>query len=123
MVAAYVHNATSPELGKIGVLVALKSTADKDKLTTLARQIAMHVAAASPLAITPGHMSKDVVERERNIIRDQLLRNHVSVLEGTAKPPVDQPARPSGTDDLAVTLEPDFAGGITGQILALGVGQ
>jgi elongation factor Ts len=67
VVAAYVHNATSPELGKIGVLVALKSTADKQKLTTLARQIAMHVAAAAPLAITPEHMSKDVVERERNI--------------------------------------------------------
>ena len=39
MVAAYVHNAASPELGKIGVLVALKSTADKDKLAALAKQI------------------------------------------------------------------------------------
>ena len=67
VVAAYVHNATSPELGKIGVLVALKSTADKDKLTTLARQVAMHVAAAAPLAITPEHLSKDVVERERGV--------------------------------------------------------
>jgi elongation factor Ts len=67
VVAAYVHNASSPELGKIGVLVALKSTADKDKLTALARQIAMHVAAAAPLAITPEHLSKDVVERERGV--------------------------------------------------------
>ena len=67
VVAAYVHNATSPELGKIGVLVALKSSGDKDKLTALARQIAMHVAAASPLAITPEHLSKDVVERERGV--------------------------------------------------------
>jgi elongation factor Ts len=67
VVAAYVHNATSPELGKIGVLVALKSNADKDKLTALARQIAMHVAAASPLAIMPEHLSKDVVERERGV--------------------------------------------------------
>ena len=67
VVAAYVHNAASPELGKIGVLVALKSTADKEKLTALARQIAMHVAAAAPLAMTPEHLSKDVVERERGI--------------------------------------------------------
>src|ERR1700685_1385242 len=67
VVAAYVHNATSPELGKIGVLVALKSGADKDKLTALARQLAMHVAAAAPLAITPEHLSKDVVERERGV--------------------------------------------------------
>ncbi len=67
VVAAYVHNAASPELGKIGVLVALKSTADEAKLSALAKQIAMHVAAASPLAITPEHLSKDVVERERNV--------------------------------------------------------
>ncbi|HEX4105433.1 MAG TPA: translation elongation factor Ts [Rhizomicrobium sp.] len=67
VVAAYVHNASSPELGKIGVLVALKSTADQTKLSALAKQLAMHVAAASPLAITPEHLSKDVVERERNV--------------------------------------------------------
>ncbi|HXR95071.1 MAG TPA: translation elongation factor Ts, partial [Rhizomicrobium sp.] len=67
VVAAYVHNATSPELGKIGVLVALKSTADQAKLSALAKQLAMHVAAASPLAITPEHLSKEVVERERNV--------------------------------------------------------
>jgi elongation factor Ts len=67
VVAAYVHNAASPELGKIGVLVALKSTADQTKLSALAKQLAMHVAAASPLAITPEHLSKDVVERERNV--------------------------------------------------------
>ena len=67
VVAAYVHNATSPELGKIGVLVALKSTADEVKLSALAKQIAMHIAAANPLALTPEHLSKDVVERERNV--------------------------------------------------------
>src|SRR6202453_4917456 len=67
VVAAYVHNPASPELGKIGVLVGLKSSADKEKLSALAKQLAMHVAAASPLAITPEHLSKDVVERERNV--------------------------------------------------------
>jgi elongation factor Ts len=67
VVAAYVHNAASPELGKIGVLVALKSAGDEGKLSALAKQIAMHVAAANPLAITPEHLSKDVVERERNV--------------------------------------------------------
>ena len=67
VVAAYVHNATSPELGKIGVLVALKSSGDEAKLSALAKQIAMHIAAASPLALTPEHLSKDVVERERNV--------------------------------------------------------
>jgi elongation factor Ts len=67
VVSSYVHNAASPELGKIGVLVALKSTADKDKLNALGKQIAMHIAAASPLALTPAHLDPAVVERERAV--------------------------------------------------------
>jgi elongation factor Ts len=67
VVATYVHNASSPELGKIGVLVALKSTADKTKLAALGKQIAMHIAAAAPLALTPEHLSPDVIARERAI--------------------------------------------------------
>jgi elongation factor Ts len=67
VVSAYVHNASSPELGKIGVLVALKSAADKDKLNALGRQIAMHVAAAAPLALTPAHLDPAVVAKEREI--------------------------------------------------------
>ncbi|MBV9571137.1 MAG: elongation factor Ts [Alphaproteobacteria bacterium] len=70
VVATYVHNAASPELGKIGVLVGLKSTADQAKLAQLGRQIAMHVAAAAPLALTPEHLPQDLVERERDIQRD-----------------------------------------------------
>ncbi len=69
-VAAYVHNASTPELGKIGVLVALKSTADQGKLAALAKQIAMHVAAASPLAISPEHLSKEIVDREYAVQAD-----------------------------------------------------
>jgi elongation factor Ts len=70
VVTSYVHNAASPELGKIGVLVALKSSGDKEKLTALGKQIAMHVAAAAPLALTPEHLSKDVVDREHAIQAD-----------------------------------------------------
>src|SRR6202012_5688295 len=67
VVATYVHNAAGPELGKIGVLVALKSTADKAKLGALGRQIAMHIAAASPIALTPEHIPADVIAREKAI--------------------------------------------------------
>jgi elongation factor Ts len=70
VVASYVHNAASPELGKIGVLIAVKSSADKTKLAALGKQLAMHVAAAAPLALTPEHLSKDVVERERAVQAD-----------------------------------------------------
>jgi elongation factor Ts len=67
VVSAYVHNASSPELGKIGVLVGLKSTADKDKLNALGKQIAMHVAAANPLALTVEHLDPALVAKERDI--------------------------------------------------------
>ncbi|HTQ12418.1 MAG TPA: translation elongation factor Ts [Rhizomicrobium sp.] len=69
VVGTYVHNASpdSPELGKIGVLVALKSSADKGKLSALARQLAMHVAAAAPIALTAEHIPADVLARERAI--------------------------------------------------------
>jgi elongation factor Ts len=67
VVATYVHNASSPELGKIGVLVALKSTADKTKLAALGKQLAMHIAAAAPLALTAEHLSPEVIARERAI--------------------------------------------------------
>lgn len=75
VVAAYVHNPASPELGKIGVLVGLKSTADKDKLSALAKQLAMHVAAAAPLALTQAHMAKDVVDREYAIQKDLAMQS------------------------------------------------
>ena len=70
VVASYIHNAASPELGKIGVLIAVKSSADKTKLAALGKQLAMHVAAAAPLALTPEHLSKEVVERERAVQAD-----------------------------------------------------
>jgi elongation factor Ts len=75
VVAAYVHNPASPELGKIGVLLALKSSGDKDKLSALAKQLAMHVAAAAPLALTQAHMDKAVVDREYAIQKDLALQS------------------------------------------------
>jgi elongation factor Ts len=75
VVAAYVHNAAGPELGNIGVLVGLKSSADKDKLSALAKNLAMHVAAAAPLALTREHLDKAVVEREYNVQKDIALQS------------------------------------------------
>jgi elongation factor Ts len=71
VVASYVHNATGPDLGKIGVLVALESTADATKLMALGKQLAMHIAAASPLALSIADVPADVVARERAIYSDQ----------------------------------------------------
>ena len=70
VVASYVHNAVAPDLGKIGVLVALESAADVGKLAALGKQIAMHIAAANPLALSVEALDPQVVARERAIHAD-----------------------------------------------------
>jgi elongation factor Ts len=66
-VVSYVHNAAAPGLGKIGVLVALESTAPAETLQALGKQLAMHVAAANPLALTGDALDPALIERERSI--------------------------------------------------------
>ena len=71
VVASYMHNAAAPGLGKIGVLVALESEGDKDKLEAFGKQVAMHIAATSPLALTREEVDPAVVERERSVFIEQ----------------------------------------------------
>jgi elongation factor Ts len=71
IVASYVHNALAPNIGKIGVLVALESSADAAKLQELGKQIAMHVAAARPEALSIADVDAKALERERNVLAEQ----------------------------------------------------
>ena len=70
-VAAYVHGALKPGLGKIGVLVALESDADSGTLDGLGKQLAMHVAAARPEWASIDEVSPEALARERNILGEQ----------------------------------------------------
>ena len=71
VVVSYVHNAVVSGLGKIGVLVGLQSSAPAEVLEPLGRQIAMHIAAANPLALDENGLDPAVVERERAIAREK----------------------------------------------------
>jgi len=71
VVVPYVHNQVVPGLGKIGVLVALESAAPSETLTALGKQIAMHVAAANPLALNADELDPELVERERAIAMEK----------------------------------------------------
>jgi len=75
VVATYIHNAAAPGMGKIGVLVALESTGDKDKLAALGKNIAMHVAATNPLALNVDDLDADVVAKERKALSDEALES------------------------------------------------
>jgi elongation factor Ts len=71
VVASYVHNQVSDGLGKIGVLVALEGDAPADVLEPLGKQIAMHIAAAFPLALSSGDIDPALLERERAIASEK----------------------------------------------------
>ena len=73
VVSDYVHNAVAGHktLGKIGVLVALESSADTEKLSAFGRQLAMHIAAAAPLAMSIDELDSDAIEKERAIYLEQ----------------------------------------------------
>ena len=71
VVATYIHNGIGDGLGKIGVLVAVETTGDKEAAAAFGRQVAMHVAAANPLALTPEEVDPAAVEREKAIYAEQ----------------------------------------------------
>ncbi|MDC0344713.1 translation elongation factor Ts [Alphaproteobacteria bacterium] len=71
VVSAYVHNVARDGLGKIGVLVALESAGDQAILGKAAKQIAMHVAASKPLALSREDLDPQVIERERAVLIEQ----------------------------------------------------
>ena len=72
-IGAYVHNAVAPDLGKIGVLVALEGAGDQAALKELGRKIAMHVAATNPMSLSTDDLDQANVDRERAVFTEQAL--------------------------------------------------
>lgn len=70
-VVGYVHNAAATNMGKIGVLVALESDGNADKLQDLGKQLAMHVAAAFPQYLDRSSVDSSALDRERDVLREQ----------------------------------------------------
>ena len=68
VLASYIHGQVVDGQGKIGVLVGLESDGDTEKLATLGRQIAMHIAATNPLSATVEDLDKVEIERERDVL-------------------------------------------------------
>ena len=70
-VASYMHGRVADGVGKIGVLVGLESKAGAEKLADIGRQLALHVAAANPQAISADQLDKALIERERSVYLEQ----------------------------------------------------
>src|SRR5436190_4950076 len=71
VVASYIHNAVIEGAGKMGVIVALESAGKTDELAVLGKQLAMHVAAANPLALDPAGLDPAAVRREKDVLADK----------------------------------------------------
>ena len=71
VIVPYMHNAVADGLGRIGVLVGLKSPASADALTALGKQLAMHIAATSPASLSVEDLDADLVARERDVLIEQ----------------------------------------------------
>lgn len=71
VVASYMHNAAGDGIGKIGVLVALESEGDAEKLADFGKKVGMHVAAMNPAALDKDSLDPAVVEREKAVLTEQ----------------------------------------------------
>ena len=71
VVASYIHSAVAPGLGKIGVLVAIESNGDGEKLRAVGKQIAMHIAASRPEWLAIDDVDPTALDRERQVLSDQ----------------------------------------------------
>ncbi len=71
VIGSYVHNSVKPGMGKLGVLVGLESTGDKNALLALGKQLAMHIANTNPLSVSPDDIDPAIVAKEREIFSEQ----------------------------------------------------
>ena len=71
VIASYIHNQVVEGMGKIGVLVGLESEADNNQLEDLGKKLAMHIAATNPISINIEDIPTDVLEREKNILKEE----------------------------------------------------
>ncbi len=80
-VGHYVHSQIVEGLGRIGVIVGLESTGNRDALVALGRQVAMHVAAASPVALNAEGVDAATVARERSVLAEKNAGKPANVIE------------------------------------------
>jgi elongation factor Ts len=81
VIGSYVHNQAAPGLGKIGVLVALESTGNKEELAAFGRLLSMHVAATNPVAMDLAGVPPETLSREKALLEEKNAGKPANVLE------------------------------------------
>jgi elongation factor Ts len=106
VVASYVHNQVAPGLGRIGVLVGLESSGKPEVLADFGRQLAMHVAAASPVALDIAGVPAEVAEREKAILAEKNQGKPPHVLEKIMESGLKSFAKENCLLDQAFVIDP-----------------
>jgi elongation factor Ts len=68
---SYTHNAVRDSLGKIGVLVAIKTNLGKEQISDIGKGLCMHIAASNPIALSSDLIPADIIEKEKQIAIEQ----------------------------------------------------
>lgn len=81
VIGSYIHNQIAPGMGKIGVIVALESSGNKEELASFGRMLSMHIAATNPVALTLESVPKDVLAREVAVLEEKNAGKPANVME------------------------------------------
>ena len=81
VIGSYVHNQIAPGMGKIGVIVALESSGNKEDLAGFGRMLSMHIAATNPVALSLDAVPKDVLAREVAVLEEKNAGKPANVME------------------------------------------
>lgn len=73
IIGSYMHSSIAEGMGKLGVLVLLESDSVSEEVKTLAKQIAMHIAAAKPESLNIEQLDQALIEKEKAIFAEQAL--------------------------------------------------
>ena len=73
IIVSYVHNSVSENLGKIGVILSLKSNADKNSLENIGKKIAMHIAASNPISLNLESLDSKIIDKEKQVLIEQAI--------------------------------------------------
>ena len=73
VIVSYVHNSVSENLGKIGVILSLKSNADKNSLENIGKKIAMHIAASNPISLNLESLDPKIIDKEKQVLIEQAI--------------------------------------------------
>ncbi len=74
-ICSYIHNVVAPNLGRIGVLVGIEAEKVDEEIDNISKQIAMHIAATSPLSISKDDLSEDIINKEKDVYKNQAIES------------------------------------------------